>query len=454
MVTHYLAESGLNPVLISVVLMLVLSLVRVNVVVALVLSAIVGGQFAGMGLADTISAFESGLGGGASIALSYALLGAFAVAISQSGLTDYLAQTIVKKVTGANHQSQQGLVKGAILLAIIAMAVASQNLVPVHIAFIPILIPPLLGVFNRLNIDRRLIACCLTFGLVTTYMWLPVGFGGIFINQLLHGNLASNGLEIAASELPKAMTLPAMGMLAGLLAAAYFYRKPRNYAALAEVDSARASQTGEIAKPNQLRLLLSFAVIVLALLVQLKTDSIIAGALFGFLALTTSCGIKPKQSQDLFIEGAKMMSLIGFIMIAAAGFAEVMKASGGVPDLVEGASSILGNNKYLAAAVMMAIGLLVTMGIGSSFSTIQIIATIYVPLCAALGFSPLATAALIGSAAAIGDAGSPASDSTLGPTAGLNADGQHDHIFDTVIPTFVFFNLPLLFAGWLAAILL
>ena len=57
--------------------------------------------------------------------------------------------------------------------------------------------------------------------------------------------------------------------------------------------------------------------------------------------------------------------------------------------------------------------------------------------------------ALIGTAAALGDAGSPTSDSTLGPTAGLGVDGQHDHIWDTVVPTFLHFNIPLLILGGL-----
>ena len=39
------------------------------------------------------------------------------------------------------------------------------------------------------------------------------------------------------------------------------------------------------------------------------------------------------------------------------------------------------------------------------------VAVIYVPLCINFGFSPLATVALIGTAGALGDAGSPASDS-------------------------------------------
>jgi predicted histidine transporter YuiF (NhaC family) len=85
---------------------------------------------------------------------------------------------------------------------------------------------------------------------------------------------------------------------------------------------------------------------------------------------------------------------------------------------------------------------------------VPIIAALYVPLCIDLGFSAMATAALVGTAGALGDAGSPASDSTLGPTAGLNADGQHDHIWDTVVPTFIHYNIPLLVFGWLAAMVL
>ena len=66
----------------------------------------------------------------------------------------------------------------------------------------------------------------------------------------------------------------------------------------------------------------------------------------------------------------------------------------------------------------------------------------------------MATVAIIGAAGALGDAGSPASDSTLGPTAGLNADGQHDHMWDTVVPTFIHFNIPLICTAWLAAMIL
>ncbi len=66
----------------------------------------------------------------------------------------------------------------------------------------------------------------------------------------------------------------------------------------------------------------------------------------------------------------------------------------------------------------------------------------------------MATIAIIGTAGALEMAGSPASDSTLGPTSGLNADGQHHHIWDTCVPTFLHYNIPLLIFGFIAAITL
>ena len=146
--------------------------------------------------------------------------------------------------------------------------------------------------------------------------------------------------------------------------------------------------------------------------------------------------------------------MVGMIMIAAQGFAEVMKATGAIQPLVDGCLKLLGGSKAMAAFAMLLVGLLVTMGIGSSFSTLPIVAAIYVPMCVQLGFSPLATIAIIGTAGALGDAGSPASDSTLGPTMGLNVDGQHDHMRDSVIPTFLHYNVPLFIFGWIAAMVL
>ena len=113
--------------------------------------------------------------------------------------------------------------------------------------------------------------------------------------------------------------------------------------------------------------------------------------------------------------------------------------------------SAIGGSRPVAAVVITLIGLLVTMGIGTSFGTVPVLAVLFVPMCASLGFSTPATILLISAAAALGDAGSPASDTTLGPTSGLNADGQHDHIRDTCIPTFIAFNIPIMLCAILVS---
>ena len=440
----------MNAVVVGVILMLALTLVRVNVIVAMTLSALVAGLTAGLGIKESLDAFNSGLSAGAEIALSYAMLGAFAVAISKSGLTRILADKLLAKVD-ARGQGSQTLLSYFILMIILACAISSQNLVPVHIAFIPILIPPLLVVFNKLKLDRRAIACILTFGLASSYMVLPYGFGGIYLYSILHKNLVDNGLQIVNTSVPVAMIIPALGMFIGLLIAVFFtYKKQRTYKSITVNNQ---SNHEPIKNPKKVMLVGSFAVIT-SLIAQNISGSMILGGLVGVMIFSLFGIVKWEENGDVFSKGVAMMAMIGFIMISAQGFASVMQATGDIQSLVNSGASLFDGNKPIAAAVILLVGLLITMGIGSSFSTVPIIATLFVPLCLELGFSVMATAALVGTAGALGDAGSPASDSTLGPTSGLNADGQHDHIWDSVVPTFIHFNIPLLLFGWIAAMVL
>ncbi|ETD71680.1 sodium:proton antiporter [Pelistega indica] len=441
----------MNAVVVAVLVMLVLSVARVHVVLSLILGAIAGGLLGGLDMATTMKAFQTGLSNGAQIALSYALLGAFAVAIAHSGLPRTLANGVIQKINQSSGSSSY--IKWSLLLAILAMSIMSQNLIPIHIAFIPLVIPPLLLVFNRIQIDRRLLACIMTFGLVTTYMWLPFGFGEIFLKQILLGNISKAGLDVSNINVFQTMTIPALGMVAGLLIAIFIsYRKHRQYQST-ETDMKNA-QLASQPEPSHYRSIVALIAIVVSFVVQVWTDSMLLGAMFGFAVFMALGVVRWKEADNVFNDGIKMMAMIGFIMIAAQGFAEVMKETKQIQPLVEASAALFGNSKGMAAFAMLFVGLLVTMGIGSSFSTLPIIAAIYVPLCTAMGFSPEATVAIIGAAGALGDAGSPASDSTLGPTSGLNVDGQHDHIRDTVIPTFLHYNLPLMVSGWIAAMVL
>ena len=377
--------------------------------------------------------------------------------LSRTGITQHLSDWLIAKVNGKVSLGQSpNNIKWALYVGLILVGFASGTIIPVHIAFIPILIPPLLHVMNKLQLDRRAVACAITFSLIVMYMTFPIGYGVIYLNDIMISNINKAGaalnFSVDKSIATPAMLIPSSGMLIGLLVALFItYRKKREYRdlpieGLENQTAPRTLQTWQKA--------LVLAGIVLALITQLWTGSMIFGGLVGFALVSMSGVIKWQEQDHVFTQGMRLMAMVGFIMITATGFAAVMTATGDVPALVESSVGIIGDNKGLAAFMMLLIGLFVTMGIGSSFSTVPILTAIYVPLCVSFGFSPMATVAIIGAAGALGDAGSPASDSTLGPTAGLNADGQHDHMWDTVVPTFLHYNLPLICTGWIAAMVL
>lgn len=431
------------PVVVSVLVMTVLCLLKLNVIIALIISALVAGVLSGISMTETMSLLIAGMGGNSETALSYILLGALAVAINRSGIANRLVVKLTKSLKDR---------RVLFVLIIAFISCFSQNLIPVHIAFIPILIPPLLGVMNRLKIDRRAVACALTFGLKAPYVMLPIGFGLIFHN-VIRDSLIDNGMTVATEMVWKSMLLPGIGMIIGLLLAVFIsYRKAREYE---DITVSETAATGELENSNMSKEEVGVLIgAIIAFAVQLLSGSLALGILTALLVMLLFGSFKFKEIDSLMDGGIGMMGFIAFVMLVASGYGNVLRETGAIEALVNSSVELIGGSKLLGAILMLLIGLLVTMGIGTSFGTVPIIATFYVPLCIQLGFSPAATIALVGVAGALGDAGSPASDSTLGPTSGLNADGQHDHIWDTCVPTFIHFNIPLIIINTLFLLIL
>ncbi|MBS3289166.1 Na+/H+ antiporter family protein [Staphylococcus aureus] len=437
----------INAVVIAVILMIVLCLCRLNVVISLFISALVGGLISGMSIEKVINVFGKNIVDGAEVALSYALLGGFAALISYSGITDYLVGKIINAIHAENSRWSRVKVKVTIIIVLLAMSIMSQNLIPVHIAFIPIVIPPLLSLFNDLKIDRRLIGLIIGFGLCFPYVLLPYGFGQIF-QQIIQSGFAKANHPIEFNMIWKAMLIPSMGYIVGLLIGLYVYRKPREY------ETRKISDSDNVTELKPYILIVTIVAILATFLIQTFTDSMIFGALAGVLVFFISRAYNWYELDAKFVEGIKIMAYIGVVILTANGFAGVMNATSDIDELVKTLTSITGDNKLFSIIMMYVIGLIVTLGIGSSFATIPIIASLFIPFGASIGLDTMALIALIGTASALGDSGSPASDSTLGPTAGLNVDGQHDHIRDTCVPNFLFYNIPLMIFGTIAAMVL
>ena len=429
-----------NPVIISVGLLCILCLLGINVLLAIMLSAIIAGLISGMPISKTMEIFISGMGGNSETALSYILLGTFAAAMTHTGLTTILA----KKIAAIIRE------KKIILISIITLiAVFSQNLIPVHIAFIPILIPPLLGIMNKLKIDRRSVACALAFGLKAPYIAIPAGFGLIF-QGLIAENMTLNGMNVLRSDIWKSTWFLGLAMFVGLLIAIFIsYKKPRIYNNCSIKENSLETADNNALKLNKNHYITLFGALA-TFIVQLLTKSLPLGALIGLGIIFGGKAVSHKNMDKLINEGIGLMGYVAFVMLVAAGYALVLQKTNGIDTLINSLLPFMQNSKLIAVSLMLLTGLFISIGIGTSFGTIPILAVLFVPLCIKLGFSPTVSIVILAAAAALGDAGSPVSDTTLGPTSGLNADGQHNHIKDTCLPTFLHFNIPLILFAILA----
>src|SRR5699024_7049006 len=105
-----------------------------NVIFALIISALTAGLMSDMSLAEATQTMVEGMGGQSETSLSYILLGIFAVMIGLSGITSVIVNMRSKVFTGR---------KLLVVRSLASIGTCSEHIIPVHIAFIPTLIPPL-----------------------------------------------------------------------------------------------------------------------------------------------------------------------------------------------------------------------------------------------------------------------------------------------------------------------
>ncbi|MEF3317832.1 Na+/H+ antiporter NhaC family protein [Peptoniphilus grossensis] len=422
-----------NAVVLSVIILAALCLAKVPVFFSLMISAVCAGLFSGTGITETMKLLIGGMGNNAETALSYILLGSLAYCMQETGAADIMAKKIGSLVKDN---------KILLCAIIIVIAIAAETIIPIHIAFIPILIPPLISHMNKMKMNRKMLSVSFGFGLKAPYIAIPVGYGAIF-QGLIVDSFNRSGLSIVRKDVIATNWMVAVIMLIGLVAGLIFFSRDREYAQKDVKDQDVKDIPNKLEKKHILVLLSG----VITVVVQIFTESLPLGALVGLIFIVVTRVIKWKDIQKMLDGGINMMGFIAFVMLIAAGYANVLIRTGAVNDLVQFATSLLGGSKLVASYVMILLGLMITLGIGTSFGTVPIISAIYVPIAVSLGYSIPATILLVTIAAVCGDAGSPASDTTLGPTSGLSVDGQHDHIKDTCVPQFIFYGIPLILIG-------
>lgn len=432
-----------NPVFASVVIMLVLCVLHVNVYLAIIIAAVICGLMGGAPLTEIISLFASGISSHGENAIIFIILAAIASAIVASGMSDAMAPR-VSKILGQRPW--------LLLVGLIIIAALCETVITFGATFVFIIIPPLLSVFNRYSVDRRKVATAIMCGLQIGYVCIPIGYGAVF-QDMVAGVMSDCGIEITYLEVAVTTWPIFLAMVVAAVVVAVVYRKPRTYTpvpgitAPAETDGAQTDELPPWEFKHTMGIVAAFATPV----VQLITGSIVLGGLTA-LALILIFRVASIKSLDEHIyKGMKDVAAVVFVMAAGTGYANVSNAYGDVNGLVNSIVNMLGSSKLVGAFAMLVLGLIVTLGIGTSWGTVPIVGIIMVPMGLQMGFSVPAISMLICAAAVLGDAGSPASDQALLPTATLNLDGQHDHIWDTCVPSFICCNVPIIVLGTICA---
>ena len=430
-----------NPMLVATVVMVVLCLLKVEVFFSIVASVFVCIFLSGANVNDSFWLFINGMGGNNEIVYGLLVMGMLGVVMQEIKMGEVLVPRL-SRLSG----NKVWLIPVFLCL----MAVLSETVVLVYVTFVPIFIPPFISLFNKYKVDRRMLVTVINAGLQIGYVCIPVGIGAVYMG-IVQGAMADNGMEgvgltqVAAANLPILLAL-----ILGVIAAIVIFRKPRTYTESSAVAETAAQPDDPMPKMEAKHwLTLISAVIIVVVLFMTSNIPLSATCGVAFLIL---CGVvRLNKLSESFTENIKTMAYGCFILMAAAGFGSVTREIGQLDTLIAALSNTLGGNKLIAAFLMLIVGLAVTMGIGTSFGTVPIVATILVPLGQSMGMSTAAIIMLVAAAGALGDSGSPASENTLVCTSVFNADGQHDHIRDTCIPAFLCVNIPLVLVCTIAA---
>ena len=119
------------------------------------------------------------------------------------------------------------------------------------------------------------------------------------------------------------MLIPSFGYIVGLVIGMFVYRKPREYKQQVFKDNEE-----EVAEIRPYVLIVTIIAILATFLVQTFTDSMIFGALAGVLVFFVSGIYKWNELDSQFVEGIKIMSFIGVVILSANGFAAVNNPTG------------------------------------------------------------------------------------------------------------------------------
>ncbi|MCB0629546.1 MAG: citrate transporter [Lewinella sp.] len=317
----------LTGILITVVLLGLILSKRTTALTALILVPVVGALAAGFGL-ETADFAVTGIKSIAPVAAMFIFAIIFFGVLTDAGMFDPIIDGILRRV----GTDPTRIVIGAAVLSMIVHLDGSGA-----VTFL-ITIPAMLPLFDRLGMDRRVLACVVALGAGTMNI---VPWGGPTLR-------AATALNVNVTELYRPVMIPQLfGLLFVLLVAYYLGRKEarRLHVSQTATDSpAFTRQLSDEERAIRRPRLFWFNILLTLLTIGALISGLIAPAIVFMLGAVIALMVNYPNIKDQRLRvnaHAQAALLMASILLAAGVFTGIMKESGMITAMAQGASQVI-----------------------------------------------------------------------------------------------------------------
>lgn len=314
-------------ILIIIVLLGLILSKRTTALTALILVPIVGALLAGFGL-ETADFAVAGIKSIAPVAAMFIFAIIFFGVLTDAGMFDPIINGILRRV----GTDPTRIVIGAAVLAMIVHLDGSGA-----VTFL-ITIPAMLPLFDRLGMDRRVLACVVALGAGTMNI---VPWGGPTLR-------AATALNVSVTDLYRPVMIPQLfGLLFVLLVAYYLGRKEAQRLQMADTKTdtdtfvrTLSEEEAAMRRPKLFWFNILFTVFTIGVLISGQVAPAIVFMLGAVIALMVNY---PRiADQRLRVNAhAQAALLMAGILLAAGVFTGIMKESGMISAMAEGAAEVI-----------------------------------------------------------------------------------------------------------------
>lgn len=331
--------------LIIVVLLVLILSKKMSALLALILVPVVGALLAGFGW-NTFDFAIAGIKSMAPVIAMFVFAILFFSILSDAGMFDPIIKGILKRV--GTHPAWI-----AVGTAVLAMTVHFDG--SGATTFL-IAIPALLPLYEKLGMDRRVLACIVSLAAGTMNM---VPWGGPTIR-------AAGALEVSVNQIYAPLLVPQIGGLLFVLLIAWWLGRKEAKRLGPEVLNAAAGLTasqiaGEVdAEKEKLRRpkLFWFNVLITIIVLVFMIAGLVPPALAFMLGLVLVLLLNypdQKSQKDRIFAHSEAALLMAGILLAAGVFTGILKESGMIKEMAESAIQIIPNSAGEKLPVLLAI---------------------------------------------------------------------------------------------------